>query len=241
MPQSLPNRKETNGMWMFLTLVALLVIWRLFGKRLLALFLLSGAGRGALKDIGKKAVAAQPDRITLGRISSPDWQVSSVEQIISSLCAAGFTDAGAYSVDKMPGVKVALLVKPEDCVAAHVYEHPKAGIWIELATRYQDGTSTTLTTLPSTGQNQPAWLTTIRAGKAPAGDLVRQFIEERRWRSGVMKPVSAEQAPREFEEGFARYMSWRKATPMSADEVAPTVRNWAQKPDKQQTIPVGES
>ncbi len=223
-------------MWMFLTLVALLVVWKLFGKRLLALFLLSGAGRGALQDIGKKAVAAQPDRITLGLISSPDWQDASVGQIISSLCAAGFIDAGAYSVDKMPGVKVDILVKPEDCVTAHVYEHPKAGIWIELATRYEDGTSTTLTTLPSTGQSQPAWLTTIRAGKAPAADLVRQFIEDRRWRSGVMKPVSAEQAPQEFEEGFARYMSWRKTTPMTADEVAPTVRSWAQRPDKQQAV-----
>lgn len=226
-------------MWMFLTLAALLVIWKLFGKRLLAWFLLSGAGWGALKDIGKKAVEAQPDRITLNRISSPDWQDSSVGQIISSLHAAGFQDAGAYSVDKMPGVKVAILAKPEDCVAAHVYEHPKAGIWIELATRYQDGTSTTLTTLPSTGQNQPAWLTTTRAAKAPAADLVRHLIRDRR--PGAMKPVSAEQAPREFEEGFAKYMSWRKATPMTADEVAPTVRNWAQKPHKQQTIQVGES
>jgi len=227
-------------MWMFLTLVALLAIWKVFGKRLLALFLLSGAGRGALQDIGKKAVAVQPDRIRLGRISSPVWQDSSIGEIISSLRTAGFTDAGVYSVDKMPGIKVAILAKPEDCVAAHVYEHPKAGTWIELVTRYQDGTSTTLTTLPSTGQNQPAWLTTIRAGKAPAGELVRQFIGERRWRSGVMKPVSAEQAPREFEEGFAKYMSWRKATPMTADEVAPTVRNWAQKPAQQRPIPVGK-
>jgi len=226
-------------MWLFLTLVALLVIWKIFGKRLLALFLLSGAGRGALQDIGRKAVEAQPDRIALSRISSPAWQDASVEQIISSLRASGFTEAGAYSVDKMPGVKVAILAKPKDCVAAHVYEHAKAGIWIELVTRYQDGTSTTLTTLPSTGQNQPAWLTTIRAGQAPAGELVRQFIEDRRWRSGVMKPVSAEQAPREFEEGYAKYASWRKATPMTADEVAPTVRSWAHKPAEQQAIQVG--
>lgn len=226
-------------MWMILTLVAVLAIWKLFGKRLLALFLVSGAGRGALKDIGKKAVEAQPDRITLSQISNPAWQDASVGQMISSLRTAGFMDAGVYSVDKMPGVKVAILAKPEDCVAAHVFEHPKAGTWIELATRYQDGTSTTLTTLPSTGQNQPAWLTTTRAAKAPAADLVRQFIGDRR--PGAMKPVSPEQAPREFEEGFARYMSWRKATPMTADEVAPTVRNWAQKPDKQPTVPVGRS
>jgi hypothetical protein len=238
MSQSLANRKETKRMWTILTLVALLVIWKLFGKRLLALFLLSGAGQGALKDIGKKAVDAQPDRITLSRLASPVWQDASVGQMISSLRMAGFKDAGAYSVDKMPGVKVDILAKPEDCVAAHVYEHSKAGTWIELVTRYQDGTSTTLTTLPSTGQNQPAWLTTVRAAKAPAGDLVRQLIRDRR--PNAMKPVSAEQAPREFEEGYAKYMLWRKATPMTADEVAPTVRNWAQKPHEQQTTPVGK-
>jgi hypothetical protein len=91
------------------------------------LFLLSGTGCGALKDIGKKAVDAQPDRITLSRISSPAWQDASVGQVISSLRTAGFKEAGVYSVDKMPGVEVGILVKTEDCVAAHVYEHPKAG------------------------------------------------------------------------------------------------------------------
>jgi len=221
-------------MWTVFALVALLVIWKFFGKRLLAMFLLSRAGGETLKDIGKKAVDAQPDRITLSRIASPAWKDASIGQMISSLRTGGFKDAGAYSVDKMPGAVVAILVKPEDCVAAHVYEHSKAGSWIELVTRYQDGTSTSLTTLPSTGQSQPAWLTTTRAAKAPAGDLVRQFICDRR--SGDMKPVSVEQAPREFEQGYAKYMLWRKATPMTADEVSPTVRNWAQKPNKQQTI-----
>lgn len=214
-------------MWTIVILAALLVIWKLFGKRLLALFLLSGAGRSALKDIGKQAVAAQPDKITLSPISRPVWQDAGVQPIISSLRSTGFSDAGVYSVDKMPGVKVAILVKPEVYVAAHVYEHPKAGVWIELVTRYLDGTSTTLTTLPSTGQQQPAWLTTLRSAKAPAADLVQQLIRDRR--PGAIKPVSAQQAPREFEEGFAKYMSWRKATPMTADEVAPTVKKWAEK------------
>jgi hypothetical protein len=105
------------------------------GKRLLALFLLSGAGQGALKDIGKQAVAAQPDNITLSRISNPAWQDAGVQPIISSLRSAGFDDAGVYSVDKMPGVKVALLVKPEDCVAAHVYDRPGSGLNWSPATR----------------------------------------------------------------------------------------------------------
>ena len=218
---------HSQPMWMFLTLVALLIVWKLFGRRLLALFLLSETGRGALEGLGKRAVEAQPDQITLERLADPNWRDASVGEVVAAFCDAGFTDAGAYSVGNMPRVKVNILVKPTDRVAAHVYEHPDAGIWIELVTRYQDGTSTTLTTLPSTGQNQPGWLTTIRTGKAPADDLLRKFIADRRLHSGVMKPVSVEEAPREFEEGYARYVLWRKTTPMTADEVAPTVRSWA--------------
>jgi len=218
-------------MWTILILVAALVVWQLLGKRLLAGFLLSGAGQGTLQGIGKKAVDTQPDGIRLIRIATPVWDDTGVQQFISSLRTAGFADAGAYSVDMMPGVKVAILVKPQDCVAAHVFEHPKTGTWIELVTRYQDGTSVTLTTLPSTGQKQPAWLTTMRAAKTPAGDLVRQFMRDRR--PGAMKAISAEQAPRDFEEGFAKYMQWRKATPMTAAEVAPTVKAWAQKGARQ--------
>jgi len=67
----------------------------------------------------------------------------------------------------------------------------------------------------------------------------RQFMRDRR--PGAMKPISAEQAPREFEEGYAKYMLWRKATPMTAEEVSSKVRNRAQKSDKQQTIKVGKS
>ena len=225
-------------MWMFLTLVVLLIVWKLFGRRLLSLFLLSNAGRGALQGLGKRAVEAQPDQIMLQRLAAANWQDASVGEVVAALSDAGFTDAGAYSVDKMPGVKVDILVKPDDRVAAHVYEHPEAGIWIELVTRYQDGTSTTLTTLPATGQNQPGWLTTIRTGKAPADDLLRQFIADRRLHRGVMKPVSAEQAPHEFEEGYAHYVLWRKTTPMTADEIAPTVRSWGLGAEKQQATQV---
>ncbi|HVP50882.1 MAG TPA: hypothetical protein VMT05_02150 [Terriglobales bacterium] len=214
-------------MWTILMLVAFLVIWKLLGRRLLAGFVLNIAGQGALEDLGKKAVDAQPDGIRLSRVATPVWDDAGVQQIITSFRAAGFADAGVYSVDMMPGVKVAILVKPQDCVAAHVFEHPKTGTWIELVTRYQDGTSSALTTLPSTGQKQPPWLTTMRTAETPARDLVCQFMRDRR--AGAMKAISAEQAPRDLEENFAKYMLWRRATPMTAAEIAPSVKAWAQK------------
>ena len=60
-------------MWTILILVAVLVVWQLLGKRLLAGFLLSGAGQGTLQGIGKKAVDTQPDGIRLIRIATPVW------------------------------------------------------------------------------------------------------------------------------------------------------------------------
>ncbi len=211
-----------------LILAALLVIWKLFGKRILAMFLVRSAARGALNDVGKKAIAAQPDFITLARDEFPAWNnAPAIEELKSPLLAAGFDYAGTFKVDKMPGVKIAILAKPADCVAAHIYEHPKAGTWIELVTRYDDGSSHTLTTLPATGIQSPPWVQTIRASKAPASDLVRQLIGGRK--PGAMKSVASDEAVREFEEGYAKSILWQKNKGMTTGEMAQVVKNWADK------------
>src|SRR5581483_1083204 len=123
-------------------LVLLLVFWKLFGKRFVSMFMVQSAAKGALNDIGKKAIDAQPDFVNLSRDEFPTFTNSAgIDELKKPLLASGFEYVGAFTVDKMPGVKVVMLVKPSDYVTAHIYEHPKAGIWIELATRYQDGSS----------------------------------------------------------------------------------------------------
>lgn len=210
-----------------LILVGLLAVWVLFGKRILALFLLSGAGKGVLKDIGAQAIAKQADFITLQRTGVPQWRnPAAIEEWTKPLLAGGFEDAGVFTVDKMPGVKVNILVKPEDYVMANVYEHPQAGTWIELVTHYDNGDSATLTTMKNLGMTRPAWLSSIFAEKAPAMDLVRRLMTERR--KGTMIAISQERAPRKFEEGYAKYMLWKKNTGLSAEEVAEQVKRWAE-------------
>lgn len=207
-------------------LVVLLIVWSLFGKRIMAMFLLSKAGQGALKDIGQTAMAKQADWITLQKTASPGWtNAAAIEAWTKPLLAGGFQDAGVFTVDKMPGVKVNILVKPDDFVMANVYEHPKAGTWIELVTHYDNGDSTTLTTMKDLGMARPTWITSIFAEKAPAMDLVRRLMQERR--KGVMIAMSPERAPRQFEEGYAKYMLWKKNTGLSAEEVANQVKRWA--------------
>jgi hypothetical protein len=215
-----------------LLLVVLLIIWKFFGKKILAFVLTRSVARSALQHIGNNAVQKQPDWITLDRVSDPAWtNPAAANDLIQPLLANGFTDAGAYTVDKMPAVKLAILVKPGDYITAHVYEHPKAGTWIELVTRYPDGTCQTVSTLPSTGIQPPPWVRTIRAAKAPAMDLVRQLTFARR--SGDKKKIEADDVVREFEEGYAKSIVWQKNNGLTSEEVAIVVRDWAAKKEVQ--------
>ena len=218
-----------------LFLVALLIIWKLFGKRIVALLLVRSAAQGALNDVGKKAIDAQPDFVNLARNEFPQFtNPGGIDELKNPLLASGFDYVGTFNVDKMAGVKIAMLAKPDDYVTAYIYEHPKAGIWIELVTRYQDGTCQTVSTLPSTGIQPPPWVKTVRAAKAPAMDLVRQLTFVRR--SGDMKKIAADNAVREFEEGYAKSIVWQKNNGLTPEEVATVVRDWAANKEIQSEI-----
>ena len=222
-----------------LILVVLLVVWKLFGKRIIALLMVRSAAQGAMNDIGKKAINAQPDFVNLTRDEFPKFTNSAgIDEFKNPLLASGFEYVGTFNVDKMPGVKIVVLVKPPDYVTAHIYEHPKAGIWIELVTRYQDGSSHTLTTLPSTGLQLPPFVQTIRAAKAPAPSLVQQLIAGRR--VGEMKRVDASDAVNEFEQNYAKYILWQKNKGMTTAEMAEIVHKWAEQklPHQNQTVGV---
>lgn len=210
-------------------LVVLLAVWKLFGKRIMAALLVRSAARGGLNDVGRKAINAQPDAITLTRVEFPEWQDrAAVDELKNPLLAAGFDYGGTYTVDKMPGVRLAILVNADEHVAAHIYEHPKVGVWIELVTRYEDGSTQSLTTLPATGIQSAPWVQTIRAAKAPAGELVRQLVNGRH--AGDMKRVTADSVVPEFQEAYAKGIFWQKNRGgLSTEEMAQVVRNWAKK------------
>ncbi|PYM12892.1 MAG: hypothetical protein DMD81_22740 [Candidatus Rokuibacteriota bacterium] len=207
--------------------MVVLAIWWLFGKKILGFLLVRGVAKGALKEIGKSALAQQPDWITLTKISDPQWRNrAAIEEWTTPLRAGGFIDAGVFTVDKMPGVKINILVKPTDCVMANVYEHPQAGTWIELVSHYRNGESATLTTMKDLGMTRPSWITSIFVGKAPAMELVQRLMTERR--TGELIAVSPERAPRQFEEGYAKYMLGKKNMGLSAEEVATQVKRWTE-------------
>ena len=142
------------------------------------------------------------------------------------LVQAGFSDLGTYSVDKMPGVLIRILFQPQMYVSAQVCEHPRSGGWTEFATRYSDGSSDFLTTMPDQGVTPPPFVRTSRADKSTGTDrLYQQHLAQRK--AGGIKPVTASEVVHEMEDAYMRYMVWKNNKGLTPEEVAQATVKWA--------------
>lgn len=183
--------------------------------------------RFAATKVGESALAKVPEQIQLSRVAAPQWKDgAAIQQQATPLVRAGFNDLGAYSVDKMPGVLIRMLFQPQSYVTAQITEHPKAGNWIEFATRYTDGSGDFLTTLPDQGIAPPPFVRTNRADKSiPIDRLYQQHLHQRK--SSGIKPVSQNDVVHEFEDAYMRYMIWKNNKGLSPEEVAQAALKWA--------------
>jgi hypothetical protein len=212
-------------------LVALIIAWAAIFvlKRLIGQLVVRKAGRAALSEVGKRALARVPQRVSLAKTEFPKWtNESAVEQQAAPLRKEGFTDLGVYTVSTIPGVMIRMMAQPQTYVAAHIYDHPKSGSWTEFVTRYNDGSSHSLSTLPPTGMDRPDWFRKIQADKnTPTDQLYRQFLTQRE-RHGI-KPVAPEDTIRRFEENYAKLAEWRQQRGITPQEVANVAVGWLQK------------
>lgn len=116
-----------NGMGYILGLACAWVLLRFTLRPLIAM----AFGR----SIGKAALARVPETVHLSRRGDEGWKdPDQARRRWEPLLALGFSDAGSFGVDEMPGVMIRLLASTPDSILAMVYEHPKAGQWLELST-----------------------------------------------------------------------------------------------------------
>ena len=206
-------------------IAAVLMAWALI--KIVPKLFVRQVSRLTLRAIGQDALAKVPEQIQLSPVDGAQWKdVAAIQQQASPLVRAGFDDLGTYNVDKMPGVLVRILFQPQTYVAAHITEHPKANNWIEFATRYTDGGSDFLTTLPDQGIAPPPFVRTARADKGTSSDsLYQQHL--RQGRSSGIKPVSQNDVAHEFEDAYMRYMIWKNNQGLKPEEVAKVALKWA--------------
>lgn len=158
---------------------------------------------------GLAADAGTPSSIHLEPEPSPEWRdAGAVRRHRAPLESAGFQDAGVFSVAEMPGILLHAFAHPAEGAYAVVYEHPQVGVWLDLVTRYADGTSVTFGNATRGGglDSQLGHDKVREPGGDPAA-LLRRFLAERAPKPRVA--VSAAEFVSCFEQAYADEMQWR--------------------------------
>lgn len=171
-----------------------------------------------LAEAANKVMQAQPDEIHL--ISAAGRRASArAEELAASLRELGFSEAGVFSIDVLPGIFVRFLIKEDDAAGACVYEHPAAGAWIDICSERIDGGSIAFSTLPDPGlpgqMRRPDSRMEYRPGDS-AKTLYERFLFSRG--PNAAAPLSAAGMPAVFERAWAREMEWRKEHEFSPSE-----------------------
>jgi len=188
------------------------------GLRVFALLLVRAAVIKAAEDVGQRAVDQQPDHIHLTRRGPQDWaQPDAAAALAMPLLENGFSDAGSYAIDELPGVLVRLMPDEHNGMLGIVYEHSRAPHWVELVTRYANGTVATFTTLRPTGLSPLPGYSTFHAPGLDAGALLHRALQERP--KGAVTSVTTATAVKLFEHGYAEQIAARKRRGVSAGEV----------------------
>ncbi|HEY2955278.1 MAG TPA: hypothetical protein VGK89_08525 [Candidatus Eisenbacteria bacterium] len=171
------------------------------------------------KQIGAKALAQQPDHIHLQRGGA--WKnAGAPRKSVEAFTSRGFADAGVHTIADMPGVVVQLLAHPGDGFYAAVYEHPQAGTWFDLVTRYQDGTSVTYSTARPTALKPRPGHPSVNLQGADPGTVIDKALAQRPRRT--LQAASVADAVSVFEESYAESMAYRKQEGISTREVLGT-------------------
>ncbi len=171
------------------------------------------------RKVGKTALAKQPDEIHLQRVENHAWRnAGAIAALETPLAAKGFMVTGTYRIPEMPPLAIRLLAKIPEASYACIYEHEKAGTWVEIFSRYQDGTGITYTIMPARGLKPRPGHPVVHLPGLNSSELYARFIAARP--SGSLEHFRLEDLARYFERSYAESMAWRKQEGISAREVA---------------------
>lgn len=189
----------------FVVCLLILILWLRWMMRKLG---------GSLEDqLGNLVEAMErnipPFRIKLERLPAIDWQQpDQAAALIEPLRQAGFAEVGSFAIQ--PGDMVLqAFCRPSDSIYAVVYQHPKVGVWLDLITRYQDGSRITYCTQRDSLLDRPEHTMARYYEAMPASELLSRFLAERP--SKPMESLSAEAFVGHFEQAYAESMDWMMA------------------------------
>jgi hypothetical protein len=209
---------STQSITPILAVVAIVFIFR----RPIMLLVWLYATRWGLADIGARSIQQQPDRVHLIRRDRSAWKQEAAYNDFAPLLAEGFEDAGTYGIDPLPDVMARFFVNPETKTYAVIYDHPKAGVWLNFVALYTNGDSSTYSNTPARGLNPRPGHEVVNEPGATAQELYKMFLARRP--DGWMRSVDREAVIASFEKAYAEGMAWRKRQGVSVEEVLRVAR-----------------
>jgi hypothetical protein len=173
----------------------------------------------ALQAAARRAANQQPDEIHLTPAPDHAWSnATAVEDCAKQLRAIGFEEAGTYTIDALP-VTVRFLLKEAERIYATIYEHAKAGVWMNFVILYANATSSTLTTTPNRGLEQRPGHPIVHSPGASPAELFALAVRHGR-KLEERKTLVAATIPAEFEKAWKEGVAWRKSRGFSMAEIA---------------------
>lgn len=184
------------------------------GLVLLALFLLRRRLRKVMSQFEGMAQVAGPSgqiippmRIRLRPDNGYAWHDEEhVQAVGDDLAARGFVRIGTFSSEP-PTAPIEAWHDPQQSIYAAICEHPTSGIWLDVLSLGQDGSSFTVTSGPGDQLARPTDFQLERMPGAATADVVSHFLENRP--DVPVQQTSAESFPAAFESLWERMMDFR--------------------------------
>lgn len=219
----------------FLCLLVLLIVAGI-------LFFVSRLRRG-LQELSQMAEGGEgtPARLHLTPAVSLPWRdAAAAEKLLQPLAGLGFRPVGFFSANEVPGLLLDVHAHAEQGVYAVVYEHPQAGVWIDLFSRYGDGTTITYTTTPHGRElDQRPGHGKVSVPELETEALWRRFVSERPQRP--LASHGSEDFVAVFEGLYAEAMDWRNARGYTEEEVRRTLEASGNQPSAEEVSQVREA
>jgi hypothetical protein len=169
------------------------------------------------RDVAKRAGDRVPNEIHLQPATMVLWKDEDKwREAYNALEAHGFRHAGNYRVVEI-GVDVQFLINDRERALACIYNHPVAGVFMDIVTRYEDGTCVTFANRGASGLDQHPQLQNRFLGDVPPKMLIGQALSERPQKP--MREVRDQDLVPDFCLVWKEYKQWRNKRGTTAEEV----------------------
>lgn len=191
------------------------VLQVLGGLFLLALFLAVSAVffirwkmRQLFKALANTGGPSVPLTLDLRKVESLAWaDARSAGKTTVELVGHGFTPCESFVSDRIPGLKLAAFLHEGKRLYGVLYEHPAGHQWIDLAQRFPDDTSVTVTNATMGEEvESPPWSKKVTLAGSSFPELLEEMEKHRRPEA---LPVLAEEFEEVFSSFYERSMKWQ--------------------------------